>query len=86
VSHDAGTWAAAIATLAVFSYLVDAGNPFWLLAEHVYMALAFGYTVAYTWQNTLRPIVVGSAASPGIGTGAWWLLVPIAFALLVYLR
>ncbi len=86
MSHDAGVWAAAIATLAAFSYLTGADNPVWLVAEHVYMALAFGYTVAYTWQNTLHPIVVGGPTSPGIATGAWWLIIPVLFALLVYLR
>jgi hypothetical protein len=86
VSTDPGVWAAAVATLMVFSYLLDADNPAWLLIEHIYMALAFGYTIAYAWQNTLRPLFVGARTSPGIATGAWWLAIPVLFALLVYLR
>lgn len=86
MSTDAGVWAAAIGTLMVFSYMIDATNPAWLLVEHIYMALAFGYTIAYSWQNTLRPIIVGAKTSPGIETGAWWLVLPVLFALLVYAR
>ncbi len=57
-----------------------------LVAQHVDMPLAFDSTVAYTWQNTRRPIPGGTAASPGMATGAWWLVLPILFALLVYPR
>jgi hypothetical protein len=86
MSATAGVWVAALLTLMVYSYLVDYDNPFWLLAEHIYMALAFGYSVAYAWQTSIAPALLGSPKSPGVVSGAWWYVIPMLVGLLIYAR
>jgi hypothetical protein len=50
------TWVAAFLTLCVFSFLYK-DNPFYRLAEHLFVGSAAGYLLAVQWQNVLLPNV-----------------------------
>jgi len=50
----AGTWVAALLTLATFSYLFGS-NPVFRLAEHLLVGVAAGYATAMAWNHLLWP-------------------------------
>jgi len=49
-----GTWVAALLTLMVLSYLFGS-NPFFRLAEYLFIGVAAGYSVALAWNQVLWP-------------------------------
>ena len=49
-----GLWLAAILTLAIFSFLYK-DNPVYKLAEHIFVGVAAGYTVAISYWNVFVP-------------------------------
>jgi hypothetical protein len=96
----AGTWAAALLTVCILSYLYK-DNPFYRFAEHLFVGVGAGYGVVIQFWDTLMPNVfvpigqgLGMAAiaklpdgSPG-NAPAWWGLeiVPILLAVLMFAR
>lgn len=74
-------WTGALLSLAVLSYLYK-DNPAWRVAEHLYVGLAAGYALGYTWQNYLRPVVIARIFDRG---ELVWLL-PVALGLAIYTR
>lgn len=53
-SQIAGTWVAALLTLATLSY-VFGSNPAFRLGEHLLVGIAAGYAAATTWNHLLWP-------------------------------
>ena len=51
------TWVAAFLTLCVFSFLYR-DNPFYRVAEHLFVGSAAGYLLAVQYQNVIIPNVV----------------------------
>lgn len=62
------TWIAAFLTLCVFSFLYK-DNPFYRLAEHLFVGAAASYLVVVQYQNVLVPNIWGpltsTARTPG---------------------
>jgi len=61
----AGTWVAALLTLATLSY-VFGGNPAFRLAEYLLVGIAAGYATALAWNHMLWPrlqLLVGEPAT-----------------------
>jgi hypothetical protein len=53
-----GTWAAALSTLALFSFLYK-DNPFYRLAEHIFAGLSAGYYIGLIYHSViLQQLVV----------------------------
>jgi hypothetical protein len=77
----AAVWVAALLTLAVLSYLWR-DNPVWRLVEHLYLGLAAGYGLGYTWHNFLRPVLAGDV----LQRHQWQELLPLALGVLIYGR
>jgi hypothetical protein len=50
----AGVWLAALLTLAVLSYILG-NNPFFRLAEYLFVGMAAGYAGALAWNQILWP-------------------------------
>lgn len=76
-----GTWVAALLTLAIFSFLWR-DNPVYKLAEHLFVGVAAGYTIAYTfWSvfvpNFYKPLTQLAAGNPPNGEYWWTLLLVI---------
>jgi hypothetical protein len=74
-------WVAAIGTLAIFSYLYGE-NPFWRLAEHIYVGLAAAWSVAYQFHSYVKPFVLQDLMEKG----SWSLIIPAILGLLIYTR
>ncbi|MBI3329974.1 MAG: hypothetical protein HYZ81_25105 [Nitrospinae bacterium] len=53
----AGAWVAAWLTLCLFSFLYR-DNPFYKLAEHLYIGVTVGYSLAITYYKSFLPKVV----------------------------
>ena len=49
-----GMWVAALLTLAVLSFILGS-NPFFRLAEHLFVGVAAGYAASLAWSNVLLP-------------------------------
>jgi hypothetical protein len=52
-----GTWIAAFLTLSIFSFLYK-DNPFYKLAEHIYVGVSAGFWVLYILEFDVRPLLV----------------------------
>lgn len=88
-----GIWVAAILTLAIFSFLYK-DNPVYKLAEHVFVGVAAGYTVAYSYYsafvpNLYRPLenlFSGGPIEEGELVWTWMLLIPLILGLFFFAR
>lgn len=84
---DWGVLAGAICTLAVWTYLADHQNPIWELMQHIYIGLAYGWSVGYYWYTYIGPTFVGTGKGvDSLRTGHWEYIIPIIIGLLVYTR
>lgn len=72
-----GTLAAALLTLAVFSFLYRE-NPFFRFAEHLLVGLSAGYFIVIAVQGTLVPKVLEP-----LEAGDWWVAIPFLLILLI---
>ncbi len=87
-----GLWVAGLLTLAIFSFLYK-DNPVYKLAEHIFVGVAAGWTVAYTYwsafvPNLWTPLYDLWSGKPAEGEAVWsWLLlIPAALGLLFFTR
>lgn len=77
----AGTWLQALFTILLIT-VVFKDNPAYRFAEHTYVGLFAGYTVALAFFNYIRPNVKDEL----IGKGELHWIVPIVVGLLMYTR
>lgn len=54
VSTDIWVWIAAFLTLCIYSFLYR-DNPFFKLAEHIFIGASVGYSIALTWHLVAIP-------------------------------
>ena len=76
-----GIWIATGLTLCVFSFLYK-DNPFYKFAEHLYVGLSVGYTIAQVWHQTVIKLVW----TPISENGNYYVLIPSAIGLLMFSR
>ncbi len=81
IAKDPAVWAAALGTLAIWSFLYR-DNPIYRLAEHVLVALATGWSVPYYYYSYIHPVIKDEM----IGQGRWAYVIPIVLGLLLYTR
>jgi hypothetical protein len=79
--HGLETWIAAFLTLCVFSFLYR-DNPFYKLAEHLFVGASAGYLLAVQYQNVLIPNVF----QPLFQDHRLLVLIPLALGLLILAR
>ena len=75
-----GIWVGAFLTLSFLSILFKE-NPFYRLAEHLYVGLAAGQAIVMGWLN-----VKNMAITPLTKDGRFSVIVPLALGLLLYSR
>jgi hypothetical protein len=76
-----GIWLGAFLTLCIFSFLYK-DNPFYKLAEHLFVGISAGYWATLEYHNVFRP----NLWDPLTGEGRLLLLVPFAFGILLFSR
>ncbi|MBT9259204.1 MAG: hypothetical protein KM310_05555 [Clostridiales bacterium] len=79
-----GLIAGAIATIAVWTYLVDNQNPIWEFIQHLYIGLAYGWTFGLVWHTYIKQVFIGDDFS--LRAGQWWMIIPVILGLLIYTR
>jgi hypothetical protein len=81
IATDPWVWIAAILTLAIFSFLYRE-NPFYRIAEHLYVGIANGYAITFYWHRILVPSLFDPVArSPHFITKVWLIALAIIGAL-----
>jgi len=78
---DISTTIAALATLAIFSFLYK-DNPFYKFAEHLLVGISVGYFVVVAWVNTVVPKLI----QPLFYDGKLLYLIPGLLGLLMFMR
>lgn len=73
MSHDPWIWVGAVLTLFIFSFLYKE-NPFYRFAEHLFVGIANGYSITFTWHRILVPALIDPVAH---GQRLW--LIAVAF-------
>ena len=81
LSHDPWVWISAIFTIAIFSFLFR-DNPFYRVAEHMFVGVANGWAVTFYWHNVLMPTLF----NPLFGQGQFLLTIPFIIGMLYLTR
>jgi len=76
-----GIWLGAFLTLCIFSFLYK-DNPFYKLAEHLFVGISAGYWATLEYHNVFRP----NLWDPLTQEGRLLLIVPFVFGLLLFSR
>ena len=79
-----GTWLAGFFTLAILSFLYR-DNPFYKLAEHVYVGVSAGYWLIYVAFFDVEPMLIGTFRSQ-TGLEKWIILIPGALGVIMLSR
>ncbi|HHX11101.1 MAG TPA: hypothetical protein GX729_07025 [Firmicutes bacterium] len=80
MSLDMGVWVAGLVTLAILSH-VWKENPFYRIAEHLYVGISAGHAVVMAWGN-----IRDTAVKPLTEEGQFLWIVPIVLGILLYAR
>ena len=75
-----GNITATICIIMAWSYLYKGENPLYTFAEHILVAIATAYGIAYTWETQLKPRVMTDM----VKNGKWSLLIPAIIGILIY--
>jgi len=78
-----GVWLAAGFTLCIFSFLYK-DNPFYKLAEHIYVGASAAYMVIFVWSFDVKPMLIDRFIVNGKVN--WSLLFPAFFSALMLCR
>ena len=101
VTHDVGVWIGAALTLCIFSFLYK-DNPFYKLAEHLFVGVSAGYFISLRFWTVIVPnlwepllkAMRGQGVDPShhgafaaqLGDYRAWLVVPGLLGLLLFTR
>lgn len=76
-----GIWIAAGLTLCIYSFLYK-DNPFYKFAEHLFVGVTAGYTIAITWHQAFMRLIW----TPIRNEGNYVVLIPTFIGLLMFAR
>lgn len=76
-----GIWIAAGLTLCIYSFLYK-DNPFYKFAEHLFVGVSAGYTIAITWHQAIIRLIW----TPIKDQGNYVVLIPTFIGLLMFSR
>ncbi len=84
MAHTIWTWIAAGLTLAIFSFLYK-DNPFYKLAEHIYVGSSAAFWFIYLWYFDVKPKLV-DAWIQNTGLEKYILIIPAILSLFMLAR
>lgn len=79
MSLNVGVWIAALLTLAIYSFLYK-DNPFYKIAEHIFVGVSAGYWTVYLWFNYAWP----NLFAPVFQRGNLWYVIPVLVGLMMF--
>ncbi|MBI2895224.1 MAG: hypothetical protein HYY06_16845 [Deltaproteobacteria bacterium] len=80
-----GAWIAIFITFCILSYLYD-DNPFYKLAEHLFVGTSVGYSLVLQWFGTVKPNLVDRLTASELGAARFVYLVPCALVLCLFMK
>lgn len=80
----AGVWVGIFLTISILSFLYD-DNPFYKLAEHLFVGVSVGFVIVQQWEGTVRPQLLERLASGQPATIALY-AVPLVLSVLLFAR
>lgn len=80
-----GHWVAIFITICTLSYLYD-DNPFYKLAEHLFVGTSIGYVLVVQYYDVLRPNLIDRLLDPALGMSRLVYLVPLLLVVFLFLR
>ncbi len=76
-----GAWVAVGLSLLIYSFLYK-DNPFFKLAEHIFVGVSIGYLLTITYYQ----VMVNKLYLPMMQQGKWWLVIPAFLGILMLSR
>lgn len=81
-----GFWLGIFLTFCILSFLYK-DNPFYKIAEHLFIGISIGYVVIQQYYNVLRPELIEPLDSTPIFSLSFiWLLIPIAMVIAMFVK
>lgn len=80
-----GHWVSIFLTVAILSYLY-ADNPFYKLAEHIFVGTSIGYVVVVAYFEQFKPNLIDRLTTPGLGLSRFIYIVPLVLVAFLFLR
>ncbi len=80
-----GIWLAAFFTLSIFSFLYK-DNPFYKIAEHLYVGISAAFWLIYVWSFTVYPLLVKPMIEKGLWGSNAVLWIPLIFSIMMLFR
>ena len=71
-------WVAGVLTLAIYSFLYK-DNPFYKVAEYIFVGLSAGYWAVFLWWNYAYPNLFVP-----LGEGNYWNIIPIVMGFMMF--
>jgi hypothetical protein len=71
-------WVASILTLAIYSFLYK-DNPFYKVAEYIFVGISAGYWAVFLWWNYAYPNLFVP-----LGEGNYWNIIPILLGFMMF--
>ncbi len=78
-----GVWVAATLTLAIYSFLYK-DNPFYKVAEHIYVGMSAAYWLIQVYEYTIKPMLWNPITSDFAAN--WILLIPAILGIMMLSR
>jgi hypothetical protein len=80
-----GAWISIFITFCILSYLYD-DNPFYKLAEHLFVGTSVGYSLVVEWFGTVKPNLVDRLTATQLGNARFIYLIPSALVVCLFLK
>jgi len=74
-----GFWLGIFLTFCILSFLYK-DNPFYKLAEHVFVGISLGYVVITQWEDTIEVKLIDQISQ------GWWKLIPLVLVALMFVK
>ena len=80
-----GHWIAIFITIATLSYLYT-DNPFYKLAEHLFVGTSIGYVVVIQYFDVLKPNLIDRLTNPALGLARLIYVIPLLLVAFLFMR
>jgi hypothetical protein len=80
-----GHWIGIFVTIAILSYLY-ADNPFYKLAEHLFVGISIGYVIVIQYFDVLRPNLIDRLMNESLGMSRLIYVIPLILVAFLFLR
>jgi hypothetical protein len=80
-----GAWISIFLTFAILSYLYD-DNPFYKVAEHLFVGTSIGYVVTIQFYDVVKPNLIDRLAASELGAARLVYLVPLALVVCLFMK